>query len=124
MSLRSPATVGAALRPHPPHWPAVPKSDTASVLDAPSLGSPLLASRLPSLPCLIRTLVLATCSSLCAVMDDFLGPPCQDIEATDDQDAAAASGARWFQKGVNWPEPAAASPQAIYRCVGVSRSFF
>ena len=43
-----------------------------------------------------------------AVMDDFLGPPCEDIEATDDKDEATTTGSRWFQKSVNWPEPAAA----------------
>ncbi len=42
------------------------------------------------------------------VMDDFLGPLCQDIPATDDRAKAAASDLRWFQKGVNWPNPAAA----------------
>eukprot|EP01043_Picozoa_sp_COSAG02_P017193 COSAG02_NODE_774_length_17325_cov_322.794381_9_plen_318_part_00 len=41
-------------------------------------------------------------------MDDFLGPLCKDIPTTDDRKEAEVSDLRWFQKGVNWPEPAAA----------------
>jgi hypothetical protein len=43
-------------------------------------------------------------------MDEFLGPLCKDIKATADRNEALASGgtSRWFQKGVNWPEPSAA----------------
>lgn len=42
-------------------------------------------------------------------MDDFLGPLCEDIQATADRnEVLAGDKSRWFQKGVNWPEPAAA----------------
>eukprot|EP01046_Picozoa_sp_COSAG06_P007822 COSAG06_NODE_389_length_16410_cov_39.606952_3_plen_338_part_00 len=59
--------------------------------------------------CVIKNVVSTEIADdSCCMMDEFLGPHCKDIAAVPDQAEAAASGVRWMQKGVQWPEPAAA----------------